>query len=311
MASKNKLYCCNCGDRGHLHKGCYKPITSYGIILIKVPNNNDLIYNLINYIENSAKNTVYGDSIRFSAKNTDNLRIFCSYVNNIKFLMIKRKHSLGYSEFMRGKYNLDNIDNIRYLFCQMMAEEIDKIKNNNFDELWKDLWSEQNIKYDKDFEKSKNKFNKLKSMNTTNINFFINNATPMYSHTEWGFPKGRRNYNESDIECAIREFQEETCYNSDDIFILNNINPITENLVGSNGVKYKHIYYLALAKSDINKEPIIDPNNKQQSSEIGGIDWLSYTEACSKIRNHHKDRLEILSSIHSYFINLISDILCT
>ena len=27
---------------------------------------------------------------------------------------------------------------------------------------------------------------------------------------EWGFPKGRRNYQETDITCAYREFNEET-----------------------------------------------------------------------------------------------------
>ena len=29
---------------------------------------------------------------------------------------------------------------------------------------------------------------------------------------EWGFPKGRRNYQETDFECALREFSEETGY---------------------------------------------------------------------------------------------------
>ena len=32
---------------------------------------------------------------------------------------------------------------------------------------------------------------------------------------EWGFPKGRRNYQENDLACALREFQEETGYIKD------------------------------------------------------------------------------------------------
>ena len=34
------------------------------------------------------------------------------YSNNIKFLMIQRKNSLGYLEFMRGRYDVNNNQNI-------------------------------------------------------------------------------------------------------------------------------------------------------------------------------------------------------
>ena len=37
------------------------------------------------------------------------------------------------------------------------------------------------------------------------------------SEKEWGFPKGRRNFQEKDIVCGIREFEEETGYNINDI----------------------------------------------------------------------------------------------
>ena len=38
---------------------------------------------------------------------------------------------------------------------------------------------------------------------------------------EWGFPKGRRNNKEKDINCAIREFYEETNFDNQDYQILN------------------------------------------------------------------------------------------
>ena len=34
---------------------------------------------------------------------------------------------------------------------------------------------------------------------------------------EWGFPKGRRNYQENDIDCATREWEEETGYSRNQI----------------------------------------------------------------------------------------------
>ena len=36
------------------------------------------------------------------------------------------------------------------------------------------------------------------------------NHLVQWSDTEWGFPKGRRNYQEDDRKCALREFEEET-----------------------------------------------------------------------------------------------------
>jgi 8-oxo-dGTP pyrophosphatase MutT (NUDIX family) len=39
---------------------------------------------------------------------------------------------------------------------------------------------------------------------------------------EWGFPKGRRNSYESELNCALREYEEETGYEKRDIAIINN-----------------------------------------------------------------------------------------
>ena len=45
-----------------------------------------------------------------------------------------------------------------------------------------------------------------------NIESLINNSKTNWITPEWGFPKGRRNYMETDNSCAIREFNEETGY---------------------------------------------------------------------------------------------------
>lgn len=301
MSNKHKRYCCNCGKHGHLYKECRDPITSYGIILIKIPNN-EKADQFIDKLKKDMEKTIKDNPIRYNGSNS--LKVFCNYANSIRFLMVKRKHSLGYFEFMRGKYDLENIDYIRYLFTQMMKEEIEKIKKSSFEELWKDLWSNNSSSYDNEFERSRKKFNKLKSGTNIWIDF-LTTVEPLYEHTEWGFPKGRRNYNESDINCAIREFKEETCYTRDDIILLDSIKPITENLTGSNGKRYRHIYYIAISNSE--KHPIIDKTNFHQSSEIGGIGWFTYYEAINKVRDHHRDRKQILTDIHGYIINSISD----
>ena len=50
-------------------------------------------------------------------------------MNNIKFLLIQRRHSIAYMDFLRGKYKLDNIDQINGLFQYMNPMEIETLKN--------------------------------------------------------------------------------------------------------------------------------------------------------------------------------------
>ena len=38
----------------------------------------------------------------------------------------------------------------------------------------------------------------------------IQKSTTKWTEPEWGFPKGRREYHETDVDCSKREFQEET-----------------------------------------------------------------------------------------------------
>ena len=63
--------------------------------------------------------------------------------------MIRRKNTLGYLEFIRGRYSVDDINHIISLFNQMTIEEVKDIENNNFDFLWTKLWNNKNIKNSK------------------------------------------------------------------------------------------------------------------------------------------------------------------
>ena len=60
--------------------------------------------------------------------------------NQIKYLMVQRRDTLGFVEFMRGKYNLENSKYIFELFKIMTESERIKILNNDFDYLWQNLW---------------------------------------------------------------------------------------------------------------------------------------------------------------------------
>ena len=89
---------------------------------------------------------------------------YCKINNEIKYLMIQRKDSLCYIEFIRGKYKMNDINYICKLFKFITNKEKNKILNSDFDTLWKDLWKEYDInKFKKEYLQSKRKFDKIKN----------------------------------------------------------------------------------------------------------------------------------------------------
>jgi 8-oxo-dGTP pyrophosphatase MutT (NUDIX family) len=109
---------------------------------------------------------------------------------------------------------------------------------------------------------------------------------------EWGFPKGRRNPHESDINCAIREFQEETGITRNNFTVIQNTFPISETFFGSNQVHYCHKYYIAICNNTLEVE--MNNDNPHMAREIGAIKWCSLDESLSKIRPDNIEKREIL-----------------
>ena len=62
--------------------------------------------------------------------------------NNIQYLLICRKDSLGYVEFMRGKYPLYNQDYIQNIINEMTVQEKANLLTKEFNVLWKELWGD-------------------------------------------------------------------------------------------------------------------------------------------------------------------------
>ena len=264
------IYCNNCGIKGHLYKDCRKPVISCGNIIFRLDKDEPEI------------------------------------------LMIQRKDSLCYIEFLRGKYDIYNINYIQILIDKCNNEEKYNILNKSFDNLWENLWlidsEDKTYKNNSDYLKGYEKFTKLsngflykKTRKIINLNYFIINSDTNYKETEWEFPKGRRNNNESNLECAKREFTEETNYTNKDYELIENIQNFSEEFIGENKVRYKYIYFIGHLKN-IKKEVLVDRNNKNQYSEIKDIRWLNKKDSLNIIRDYHHTREDV---IHKIF-NLIS-----
>jgi 8-oxo-dGTP pyrophosphatase MutT (NUDIX family) len=254
--------CCrNCGLNGHLYKDCPHPIMSFGIICYKIVN------------------------------------------NDIRYIMIQRKDSLSFMEFVRGKYNIDDGKYIMKLIEHMTDSEKKLLLNNTFDNIWNYTWCQINynqFKHTKEYLESKNKFEII--MNDYNIKnlLFIkkNNNNNIISEQEWGFPKGRKKLKEADVDCAIREFCEETQLNNTDIEIDTAIAPFQEIFFGTNDILYKHVYYIAKIIND-NAEISLDNNCIEQIREIRSLKWFSEKEVLEHIKNHNIERIKIFKKAHS------------
>jgi len=344
-----KKICINCGKHDHEFKLCRDPITSFGIVNVKILDCYDNKNNLFKSNFSTKKNVKYiltsrkysyvkcnitdcirvnegtnnykldNESIKYNADSQ--IQKFCYYKNKILFLMVSRRFSIGFIEFIRGKYQVTDSNSIIKLFEQMSSNEIAMIQNNLYDDLLFFFLNKNNEtkevllqntyggKYCNEYLEAKNKFEILSDPeNEKNgtipwgLSFYIKNIKPKWKTVEWGFPKGRRGKRtEENLSCARREFEEETGYNSSDYHILNRIEPIEEYLVGTNNINYKHIYYLAI--------DMFDPNQSKLSNfdeyEIGDVKWFTFDDAIKNIRPYHIGKKCILTKIYMFIINYL------
>lgn len=222
--------------------------------------------------------------------------IIC-YNERNEIILIQRKITIGYMEFLIGKYNVKDSDYILKLFDMMTIEERDKIKNTmDFATLRNDLGLLLlNSRHYNEYTESKYKFNVLKDNNElANI---LSRASSEWQTPEWGLPKGRKNNDETNIECAIREFCEETNVNLNNIIVDYNIIPLEEVYVGVNNVIYKHIYYFA---KYIVEEPL---NTKINTCEISNIRFCNLNTAIGLIRPYYIDKIHTISKAFNILTN--------
>ncbi len=226
--------------------------------------------------------------------------------NNIKIVMIERKNSLSYIEFLRGKYKLDDKEYIQLLFDRMNNNEKKIILKSEFDDLWKNLWvnfNNINTRIKREYSQSKVNFDILKKAGY--IEHFFKSSKNLYEENEWEIPKGRRNNKEKNKCCAIREFEEETNIKSNDYKLIYNNVPLTEEYKGINNVNYKHVYYIGKVNSPL--ELYIDPKNKDQILEVNSIKWLNKKECLEKIRDYSYSKLNVIKQFYNFIENISDD----
>lgn len=290
QSTLKNVSCVNCGERGHIVKSCKKPITSFGIIAFKQVFSKEQEYgdtnkelNLILNVANK-KNPIKEDEYP-----------------KIKFLMIQRKDTMGFIDFIRGKYPSDEVgklQKIRVCFNEMTYSEKEMLRTQNFDALWSYLWINHNSRcFLNEYENAKKKFNNLP------IKEYLKESKITYDYSELGYPKGRRNITESNITCAEREFHEETGYTKNCYEYIKNYPIIKEEFMGTNDVEYRHIYYLVKMK-DTAPIPLVDKTDKIQTGEVRNIGWFTLNESISLLRDYDTAKKDMIIKVNSNLLQM-------
>lgn len=325
-------FCINCGKNNHSFTQCNEPFSSYGVICFH-------------------KSPV--DSVQ-------------------RVLMVCRRHSVYYVEFLRGKYDVNNLEYLITLFSRMTRDEIRLICSSaNFEVLRNDLGLDNTRRrvFRAEYETSELKFNYILNLGTLAkviqcINYIFNEAfqlaTPgpddspinnstapdasaasafklqpavpgtnlgnpdefiqenrdvlnelkaemtgenaaMYDMPEWEVPKGKRQNKETDLQCAIREFCEETGLAQENIRIFKNVVPLEEVYTGINGIEYKHIYFIgeildipdSLVSSHTG-ELRVDGQCREQVSEVSKIKFMDLETVNAEVRVFHVSKRNII-----------------
>ena len=219
----------------------------------------------------------------------------------VEYLMIRRKESLGYIDFMRGKYSVHDRNYIVNMIKQMTVHEKKGLLTGDFDTLWKNIWGTSKLqpKYRMEEGISRDKFQQLRDGILQRTGFFTlemlieeTRHDSLWLEPEWGFPKGRRNGGENDYDCAVREFCEETGYTHRALHMIQNIVPYEEIFTGSNYISYKHRYFVSL----MNYPDTLETGNFQKS-EVSRMDWMTVEHCLERMRPYNLERIRIIQQL--------------
>jgi len=278
----NTNFCSNCGGSGHVFRQCVEPVSSYGV----------LVYRWI------GRSEVWPQTKEFCKNNRNPTGL-----TNIQpqVLMIQRKDSLGFMDIMRGKYKLSEPDYICKQLRGMTIKERNRLLNDEFEAIWNDLWGsdiESSQRYAHNKVISKQKLHDLRAGvdlgkgEIYTLEELLRREPSTYETPEWGFPKGRRDLYETDLQCAYRELQEETSITEDELWKVTNIAPFVEQFYGSNNVHYRHSYYISQYVGQ--REISFNALNSEMTREIGNLAWKNLDEALLILRPENVEKRGIL-----------------
>ena len=212
--------CANCGATWHYNRSCNQPVMSFGVVVHR---------------------EVLADAEAGVRR---------------EYLVVQRRDTFAYVEFIRGKYDYRNRAYLTRLFENMTEQERAGVAAASFRALWQRFWGAGSALTRADFRGAQACFERLRggySIRQRDGAVVELSAARLLAGTrsrragpQWGFPKGRRAaFSETNLNTAFRELEEETGLSRGDLAHVWK-KPFFEQYTGENGIRYEHIYFRAL-----------------------------------------------------------------
>ncbi|KXS08901.1 hypothetical protein M427DRAFT_50226 [Gonapodya prolifera JEL478] len=188
---------------------------------------------------------------------------------------------MAYVELVRGKYSSNPV--LKEHLLKTFASELTVSERGKLLE---------------NYQKSKNKFEQI------NLKELFDSVSSEWIEPEYGIPKGRRMLHETELQCAIREFFEETGYKRTSYTFIDSIDPIVEEYVATNGFSYRHVYFLAVHKDprDVALVPL-----RPCAGEISLAIWVPITKCKEFFRSYDKEKMEVVDKLANDILPRIWD----
>lgn len=189
-----------------------------------------------------------------------------------EILFVQKTTTHEYNSFVHGRYDIDNPDELIYLFNNMNTDEKKALISLTFSTIWYRLFGEglsKPVRKLPQYMHKKSLFEK---------NFCLDGGEKLRQLLDkttcidapWEAPKGHRDENETPLDAAKREFREETGAKEKDFYVLD-IKPYIYSFVDM-GVRYTVTYYFAIPS------PTFVPHiqfNSHSRNEVSQIRWMS------------------------------------
>ena len=212
-------------------------------------------------------------------------------------LLVCRKDSIGFCEFVKGKYT--NESDLYKLFSYMSRAELELLSGEacSFEDVYCRMWNVNIVSNSITTTKQEKKFNDNREL-WYRICLEKIQQNDAYDTPEWGFPKGKKEKHENGIRCAIRELSEETGI---DVSMLNfdlknssfasfHKKELVEIREEGNARFICH-YYVALLDNEIKQL-------HNQKNEISMIKFVPLQECHNFIRPYFVERINILKQLN-------------
>lgn len=193
-------------------------------------------------------------------------------------ILVRGRYSYEYSEFVHGRYSRKNIRAVEALFSAMSINERLTIYSLDFEKMWYLIWlttTNQEELYHRKHAKFQSTWMQNDCGKRLRELIMTSQTTPTPLRQDggvrWEFPKGKRqSKHEPDINCAIREFKEESGIDKRDYQILPGFKRRISYV--HMGVRYVNVYYVAVARRTL--RPSLDLRALVQAAEVSEVRWM-------------------------------------